>query len=65
MGAIASGLGIGIAMVVGGVLSLAVGVVALAWIRRRGVDRPVRPWAPAKASVSTMTGSLPEGARPR
>ena len=65
MGAIASGLGIVIAMVVGGVLSLAVGVVALAWIRRRGVDRPVRPWVPAKASVSPVPSTLPEGARPR
>ncbi len=65
MGAIASGLGIAIAMVVGGVLSLAVGVAAFAWIRRRGLDRPVRPWLPAKVTAPTMTGSLPEGARPR
>ena len=61
MGAIASGLGIAVAMVVGGVLSLAVGVVAFAWIRRRGLDRPVRPWLPAKATVAADDGVIARG----
>ncbi len=42
MGGIASAAGIAIAMVVGGVLSLAVGIGALVWTRRRGLDRPIR-----------------------
>ncbi len=70
MGAIASSLGIEIAMAVGGILSLAVGVVAFAWIRRRALDRPIRPTAasPASAGAAELprgpAGALPGTARP-
>ena len=49
MGAIASGLGIAVAMAVGGALSLAVGLGALEWLRRRGLDRPIRSSALGRA----------------
>jgi MFS family permease len=64
MGGIASSLGIGIAMAVGGALSLAVGIGALIWIRRRALDRPLRP-ATAAAVNANVSGSFPEAARPR
>ncbi len=64
MGGIASSLGIVVAMAVGGALSLAVGIGALAWIRRRALDRPLRP--PAAAALNAnVSGSFPEAARPR
>ncbi len=81
MGGIASGLGIAVAMAVGGVLSLAVGVGALLWTRRRGLDRPIKPMTPAAHAVAnpaslagqspsgalaaSASGSFTEGARPR
>ena len=68
MGAIASGLGIAVAMAVGGVLSLAVGLGAFAWIRRRGLDRPIRASAAAPAAASGAAlgpaGALPGSVRP-
>ena len=48
MGAIASGLGIEVAMGIGGVLSLVVGLGAYAWTRRHGLDRPIRATSVAR-----------------
>jgi MFS family permease len=68
MGAIASALGIEIAMAAGGALSLAVGLGAYAWIRRRGLDRPIRASAAATGTASGpalgSAGALPGSARP-
>ena len=59
MGGIASSLGIVVAMAVGGALSLAVGIGALVWIRRRALDRPLRP-VTAAALNANVSGSFPE-----
>jgi len=40
MGGIASAFGVAISTIVGGVLAIVVGIGALAWIRRDGLDRP-------------------------
>jgi MFS family permease len=64
MGGIASSLGIVVAMAVGGALSLAVGIGALAWIRRRALDRPIRP-VTAAGLTANVSGSFPGAARPR
>jgi MFS family permease len=64
MGGIASSLGIVVAMAVGGALSMAVGIGALIWIRRRALDRPLPPTTPAALNTN-VSGSFPEPARPR
>ena len=67
MGAIASSLGIEIAMAIGGALSLVVGAAAYLWIRRRALDRPIRPGnlpATAPGAARGPSGALPGTARP-
>jgi MFS family permease len=60
MGGIASAAGIAISMAVGGLLSLAIGVGAFVWTRRRGLDRPIRPTTAAGLAAA----NAPAGAAP-
>ena len=66
MGGIASLFGIAISLAVGGVLSLAVGGGALAWLRRSGQDRiPRQSVARATASTAVSTATGPAAIRGR
>ena len=73
MGGIASLFGIAVSLAVGGVLSLAVGGGALAWLRRSGQDRiPRQSRSQTPATVistatgpATSPGGFPEPIRPR
>jgi hypothetical protein len=69
MGGLASVFGVAISLAIGGILSVAVGVGAFAWIRRQGLDRrPLRPWSEAVPAVgrgAAVASSWPDGARPR
>src|SRR5258707_13432789 len=62
MGAVASAFGASDAIALGGVLSVGVGLAALAWARRDGVAMP-------ETAAAGMSGSLagvsPAAARPR
>jgi hypothetical protein len=68
MGAVASGLGTAFAIGLGGVLTVAVGLGALAWGRRGAFSLPVSPPVPsgqAAAVASAGFGAASETARPR
>ena len=56
MGGIASLFGVAASLAIGGVVAAGVGVGALAWIRRRGLD--LRPVAPSSASGAERGGAV-------
>jgi MFS family permease len=60
-GAIASAFGVTVAIGIGGVLTLLIGLAALAWGRRGAFELPQKP-VQAPAPVG---GMVPEGARTR
>jgi MFS family permease len=67
MGGVASGFGVAVSMAVGGVLAVIVGLGAMVWTRRRGLDVPVRRRESAGSQVPRpeLQGALPGGLRPR
>ncbi len=67
MGGVASGFGVAISMAFGGVLALVIGLGAMVWTRRRGLDVPVRRRESAGSQVPRpeLQGALPGGLRPR
>jgi len=56
MGGIASLVGVAASLAIGGVVAAGVGVGALVWIRRRGLD--LRPVAPSSASAVERGGAV-------
>ncbi|MEA2620048.1 MAG: hypothetical protein QOC97_821, partial [Chloroflexota bacterium] len=62
MGGLASAFGVAVSLAIGGVLAVAVGLGSLAWIRRRGLDkpsvlRPVSEKGPAAALGPAVTAA--------
>nr|MBA3236647.1 MFS transporter [Chloroflexota bacterium] len=56
MGAVASALGVPAAIGIGGVLSLVIGLAAVAWRRGGAFDLPIEPAAAPMPSGATLTG---------
>jgi MFS family permease len=67
MGGIASGFGVAVSMAVGGLLALLVGLGAVVWTRRNGLDAALPRPATVVPSMARpeRSGSLPEGVRTR
>ena len=59
MGAVASGFGASLAIAIGGVLSVAVGLAALAWGRQDGFAIPESPAAGLGGAVAGLSRARP------